>query len=450
MSHARYGAYKDSGIEWLGKVPSHWGISHLKRLSQKITDGAHTSPDLSSSDYPFLTVVNLNNGKLDFENCLFTSCHDYQKLVRNGCQPKIHDVLYSKDGTISETVVIDEDQNFVVGSSFIIVRPHLKITNPDYLCHLLSSAIMRYQARIYVKGASLPRISIFNIAKLISISPPLSEQKAIAAYLDTKTTQLDRKIELLGQKAAQYGKLKQSLINETVTRGLDKTVALKDSGVEWIGEVPAHWEVKRVKEVFVESKSKSTTGDETLLSVSEYTGVTQKKDNVGEDEFLSNAESLMGYKICKVGDLVINIMLAWKRGLGVSSFCGIVSPSYAVYSPLKKVNSSFFHYLLRTEDAIAEFKRNSTGIIESRLRLYTDSFYALSVAVPPFDEQFAIANYLDEKTAHIDRIVATLNSQIDKLKELRKTLINDIVTGKICIVEQGGSGVFTQPAAERG
>ncbi|MFH1216481.1 MAG: restriction endonuclease subunit S [Pseudomonadota bacterium] len=430
----RYDTYEDSGVEWFGDIPRHWKISHLKRFCKKITDGAHTSPDLLSNDYPFLTVVNLNNGKLDFDNCLFTSYVDYEKLVRNGCQPKKNDVLYSKDGTISETAVIDEDRNFVVGSSFIIVRPNLKISNPAYLCYFLTSPIMRYQAQIYVKGASLPRISIFNITKLISIVPSLPEQQTIAVYLDTKTANIDRQIDLLTQKATQYAKLKQSLINVSVTRGLDKTVAMKDSGVEWIGEVPAHWEVRRIKDLFVESKARSTTGDELLLSVSEYTGVTQKHDNVGEDKFVSRAESLVGYKICKVGDIVINIMLAWKRGLGVSPFYGIVSPSYAVYVPLNMVNSAFFHYLLRAEDAIAEFKRNSTGIIESRLRLYADSFYALSVAVPSFEEQRVIANYLDEKTAHIDSIIQTINTQIGKLKELRKTLINDVVTGKIKVV----------------
>ena len=269
MKHelARYDAYKDSGIEWLGEVPEHWKISHLKRFCTKITDGAHTSPDLSSNNYPFLTVVNLNNGILDFKNCLFTSYIDYEKLVRNGCQPKKYDILYSKDGTISETAVIDEDRSFVVGSSFIIVRPNLKMSNSFFLCYFLTSDIMRYQARIYVKGASLPRISIFNIAKLISIIPPLQEQTAIAAYLDTKTVQIDRKIDLLTQKTTQYGKLKHSLVNETVTRGLDKSVAMKDSGVDWLGDVPEHWMVNRLKNLAYIK----TGGKDTIDSVEEGT-----------------------------------------------------------------------------------------------------------------------------------------------------------------------------------
>ena len=244
----RYQSYKDSGIEWLGSVPESWEISHVKRICRKVTDGAHTSPDTSSEDYPFITVVNLKNSKLDFKNCLFTSDFDYQRLVRNGCNPKLGDVLYSKDGTISESVAICEEKDFVVGSSFIILRPLLKRCNSRYLSYLISSAVMRYQAIVYIKGASLPRISIFNVAKLLCIVPSVNEQKAIAHYLDTKTAQIDRKIDLFTQKATLYGNLKQSLINETVTRGLDKSVPMKDSGVEWIGEVPVNWSIKHFKQ----------------------------------------------------------------------------------------------------------------------------------------------------------------------------------------------------------
>lgn len=99
----KYATYKDSGIEWLGKIPEHWEVSHIKRVSDNITDGAHTSPDLSSKDYPFLSVVNLNNGYLDFINCHYTSKTDFEYLVRNGCNPKVNDILFSKDGTIGES-----------------------------------------------------------------------------------------------------------------------------------------------------------------------------------------------------------------------------------------------------------------------------------------------------------------------------------------------------------
>lgn len=421
-----YEAYKDSGVEWLGDVPAHWLEQRVKDIALlergKFTHRPRNDPQMYDGEHPFIQtgdVARANKYVNNYKQTLSDKGTEVSKKFKKGT------LLMAIAANIGDVAILGFDS--YLPDSVVGYKP--KKTDTDYLFYLFTATKIELN-RIKITSTQ-DNLNLERLNSLIKFVPPFPEQQAIAAYLDTQTAQIDRKIDLLSLKAARYGKLKQSLINETVTRGRDKTVTMKDSGIEWIGEMPAHWEVKRLKELFVESKAKSTTGDETLLSVSEYTGVTQKQDNVGEDEFISRAESLVGYKICKVDDLVINIMLAWKRGLGVSSFYGIVSPSYAVYSPLKKVNSSFFHYLLRTEDAIVEFKRNSTGIIESRLRLYTDSFYALSVAVPSFAEQQTIAAYLDEKTAHIDRIVATINSQIDKLKELRKTLINDVVTGKI-------------------
>ena len=441
LSIRRYEAYKNSGIEWLGEVPETWGIFHLKRLSQKITDGAHTSPDLSSSDYPFLTVVNLNDGKLDFKNCLFTSGLDYKQLLRNGCQPKKYDVLYSKDGTISETVVIDEDRNFVVGSSFIIVRPQPKTSNSNYLCYLLSSAIMRYQARIYVKGASLPRISIFNIAKLVAISPPLFEQRAIAAYLDTQTAQLDRKIELLGQKATQYGKLKQSLINETVTRGLDKNVGMKDSGVEWIGEMPAHWDIRRLKELSDIQNSivdKKSHEHETPIQLCNYVDVYKNEfidasldfmwataDKSEIKRFAIKKNDVFITKDSETCDDIAIPALATESLDGV--LCGYHLARFRTND--KVLLGTYLFRLFQSKSYGFRFVISAKGI--TRVGLGQSAIADSLTPVPPLAEQQAIATYLDSKTAHIDRIVATINSQIDKLKELRKALINDIVTGKI-------------------
>ena len=208
---------KDSGIDWIGEIPEHWYISHVKRFCKKVTDGAHTSPDLSSPDFPFITVVNLTDGALDFDQCLYTSYSDYKQLVRNGCKPHKFDVLYSKDGTISETVVIDENREFVVGSSFIILRPHPSIVNSKYISYLLSSPIMKYQARLYVKGAGLTRISIFNVSKLFAILPPLNEQKEIAIYLDIKIAKIDGIIKTINAQVQKLQELRKTLINDVVT-----------------------------------------------------------------------------------------------------------------------------------------------------------------------------------------------------------------------------------------
>ena len=428
-----YAAYTDSGVEWLGEVPKHWSFVRVKEIAyinqKSLSDETPLDYEFDYVDIGSVTygTSGYSSERMTFENAPSRA----KRIVKSG------DTIISTVRTYLKAITqIDCAENLIVSTGFAVLTPK-KIIYKSYFSNWLMSETFINRVSAISKGVSYPATNSTEIGDLFVFLPPLLEQTSIAAYLDTKTAQIDRQIDLLSQKATQYGKLKQSLINETVTRGLDKSVPMKDSGVEWIGEVPENWDIRRIKEIFIESKSKSLKGNEDLLSVSEYTGVTLKQDNVGEDEFLTNAASLIGYKLCKIGDLVINIMLAWKRGLGVSAYYGIASPSYAVYTPQKEINSSFFHYRLRNEDAIAEFKRNSTGIIESRLRLYSDSFYALSIAVPPLDEQTAIAAYLDEKSEKIDRIIDTINTQIYKLKDLRKALINDVVTGKIKVVSGG-------------
>ena len=202
---------------------------------------------------------------------------------------------------------------------------------------------------------------------------------------------------------------------------------MKNSGVDWIGEIPAHWEVKRLKAIFTECKELSTTGKEDLLSVSEYYGVARRLDVMADDEYDTRADSLEGYKICKKNDLVINIMLAWKRGLGFSDFDGIVSPAYAVYRG-SGIIPHYYHYLLRSDRYIAEFKRNSKGIIDSRLRLYSDRFFAIKTIVPPITEQQAIADFLDEKTAEIDEQISLLEQKQKAYVNLKQSLISQVVT----------------------
>lgn len=202
----------------------------------------------------------------------------------------------------------------------------------------------------------------------------------------------------------------------------------KDSGVDWIGEIPEGWEIRRIKTLFKEINERSFDGLEDLLSVSQYTGVTKKSDNVEEGDLLTNASTLEGYKIVKEGDLVSNIMLAWNGSLGFSPFNGITSPAYSIYRIKGNGAKQYFHYLFRTEKYKAEFKRQSSGVIESRLRLYSDDFFGIFSILPPIEEQQTIANFLDDKTAKIDQTIAIKQKEIELLKERRQILIQKAVT----------------------
>jgi len=201
----------------------------------------------------------------------------------------------------------------------------------------------------------------------------------------------------------------------------------KDSGIAWLGRIPEHWDVRRIKYVFKELDPRSEKGDEDLLSVSQYTGVTKKSDKVAEGENISNAKTLEGYKIVEKDDLVINIMLAWNGSLGISKYNGIVSPAYCVYRSLIG-GEKYFGYLFKTKNAQQEFKKQSTGIIDSRLRMYTDSFFDIKTVIPPKPEQTAIANFLDYKLKKIDSFIQKKTQLIKLLNEQKAAIINQAVT----------------------
>ena len=204
---------------------------------------------------------------------------------------------------------------------------------------------------------------------------------------------------------------------------------MKDSGIEWIGEIPEGWKISRIKQLFSEVNDRCENGENyTLLSVSEYYGVAPKSERISDDDMLTHAETLDGYKICKENDLVMNIMLAWKRALGVSKYTGIVSPAYCIYRAKQNMCAKYFHYLFRTDMYANLFKQYSTGIIDSRLRLYSDKFLALKCQVPPIDTQRRIADYLDRKCRQIDAIIAWQQEVIEKLKAYKLSVITEEVT----------------------
>lgn len=195
----------------------------------------------------------------------------------------------------------------------------------------------------------------------------------------------------------------------------------KDSGISWLGQIPSHWDVRRTKTIWEEHVSLSETGTEQLLSVSQYDGV--KPNDEG-----SRSESLVGYKVVDSSNLVINIMLAWLGGLGVSQYKGIVSPAYCVYKLKENHCPEYFHYLYRTAMYLAEFARKSTGVVPSRWRMYTDSFGIVLSIVPPRDEQEAIVAYLDNATAEIDKAIASQQRMVELLQERKQIIINQAVS----------------------
>ncbi len=220
---------------------------------------------------------------------------------------------------------------------------------------------------------------------------------------------------------------------------MKKRDKLKNTKISWLGEIPTEWEIKKAKHVLYEVSNKSETGLEDLLSLSQYTGVELKRDKKkNENDNLTNAMSLVGYKIVNQNQLVSNIMLAWNGSIAISAFDGIISPAYCVYQFRKGFNPKYFEYLFKTEIYKAEFKRKSTGIIESRLRLYSDQFYNIHCIVPPIEEQNKIVDVIAFKHKQIQNLIKYTNVIFGKtnpktglLQEYINTLIFNLITGKI-------------------
>lgn len=260
--------------------------------------------------------------------------------------------------------------------------------------------------------------------------PDLSQQRIITDYLDHETARLDalvaekeRLLDLLAEK-------RNALITRSITRGLDPNVPFRDSGISWLGEIPAHWETERAKWLSRERDERSDTGEEDLLTVSHLTGVTLRSE---KDVNMFEAATKEGYKICLSGDLVINTMWAWMGAMGVSSLDGIVSPAYNVYELRARLDPSYVDALVRLSAFAQEVTRYSKGVWSSRLRLYPEGFFAVSLPVPPLSEQREIVAHIENETCKLDGLRDATERTTVLLKERRAALIAAAVTGHIDI-----------------
>ena len=277
-------------------------------------------------------------------------------------------------------------------------------------------------------GSKMPRAEWSFIGDTPIPVPEIAQQVIVANYLERETARLDalvaakeRVLELLTEK-------RRALITCAVTRGLNSGVPLRDSEVPWLGEIPQHWETERGRWLFREREERSGTGEEELLTVSHLTGVTPRSE---KDVNMFEAATTEGYKISLAGDLVINTLWAWMGAMGVAPGNGIVSPAYNVYEPGPRLDPSYIDALVRLPVFAEEVTRYSKGVWSSRLRLYPEGFFAVSVPVPPLSEQREIVAHIAQETRKLDELRAATERTTDLLKERRTALTAAAVTGQI-------------------
>lgn len=408
----KYKEYKDSGVQWLGEIPSHWKVVRGKYLLRIQT---------SSSK---------RNNKIGLENIeCFTGKYisTITSFEGDGVDFDEGDIVYGKLRPYLCKVWLAEFAGNAVGD-FLVYKVSEEY-DKRYAKYIMLSHSFTDVCNASTYGAKMPRVSHLFIQSLLMPVPVLVEQRSIVSYLDTKCSLLDTLLSNKEKQISLLQEMKQRVIADAVTRGVNPNIKFKATNIPWLPEIPEHWKIKPIRSLLREVTEKSETGEEELLSLSQYTGISYKKDAKNTGMF--DAESTIGYKKVYPGQFVMNIMLAWNGSYAVSGLQGIISPAYCVFDFVSDCDKLYYHYLLRLGIYSGAFKTASRGIIDSRLRLYPNRFYPFPIICPPIDEQKAIVSYITERTSKIDTLIEKLTKEIECVKEYKQRLISDVVTGQV-------------------
>lgn len=313
-----------------------------------------------------------------------------------------------------------------------VMRPKQEKISPQFLMYLLSSDRFKTEGIISMTGSGgLKRVSAEAVLNHRIVVDDVSEQSAIADYLDRETGRIDGLVENKTRFIALLKEKRAAVIDHAVTKGIDRNVEMKPSGVEWIGDIPAHWDTPRIATLFREAFRKPDP-DLPVLSVSIHNGVSDGELSDEErDRKVALSEDRTKYQGVEPGDLVYNMMRAWQGAFGAVAVSGLVSPAYVVARPIAEFRTKFLEHLLHTKSAAEEIRRYSRGIADFRMRLYWEYFRDIRVCLPPLPEQDEILSHIDRETARIEGLIEKTERSIALLQEKRAALITAVVTGKI-------------------
>ena len=426
-----YPGYKPSGGQWLGDVPSHWEVTQLGRIGRLFKGNGGSKEDETTAGVPCVRYGDIYTQHQYFVR--ESSGYIAEAKAADYTPLQYGDVLFAGSGEtleeIGKSAVSLIEGPARCGGDIVVFRPQIEV-DPPFLGYAADYPYSAYQKACMGRGITVMHIYSDGLKHLTFPLPPLSEQAAIARYLDHVDRRINRYVRAKQRLIALIEEQKQAIIHHAVTRGLDPDVRLKPSGVEWLGDVPEHWEVRRAKQLMRPVDIRSQTGGEELLTVSSERGVVPRST---ASVSMFEAESYVGHKLCWSDDLVINSLWAWARGLGVSPRHGIVSTAYGVYRCRQgsDLDPRFLHHLVRSDSFQWELQVRSKGVWKSRLQLTDAAFLDAPLPVPPLSEQAAIARYLDQATGTIERTIGRARREIELLGEYRTRLIADVVTGKL-------------------
>ncbi|AZC16234.1 restriction endonuclease subunit S [Pseudomonas sp. CMR5c] len=413
-----YDNYRASGVECYGSVPMHWRTlanRYVLDLNKKLVGK-------NSNRYTLLSLTLGGIIKRDMENPegKFPAEFDtYQEVAPGDFVFCLFDVEETP-----RTIGLSSLHGMITGA-YTVFRPRREF-DAEYLQYLYLSLDSGKRLKFLYKGLrnTIPK-DVFQSFK--SLAPPIQEQRLIAQFLSIKTAQIDQAIQTKEHQIDLLKERKQILIQQTVTRGLNPDAPVRESGIEWIGQIPAHWKVVYNRRLFRE-ETRPIQGNELPLSLSQVDGVVPS--NEMKERSLSPAHR-KNFKLCLPGDLVVN---RFKGHLGVffeSAHEGIVTFHYGVFAPQKNVVTKYFEHLFHTGPYKTIYAGASNGMTVGLQNLSNNNFYAIKSLLPSPHEQTEICRHIEKHSAPMDQAITNITRQIKRLIEYKSTLINSAVTGKI-------------------
>lgn len=427
-----YPTYKDSGVEWLGAIPEHWEVKKLKNVAFINLD---TLNEDIQPDY-LLTYIDIGNVTSDGSILETQEFQFKQAPSRARRKVKNGDTIISTVRTYLRAISLIKDppENLIVSTGFAVLSPRAEIDS-RFLFRFVQSSEFVEKVVAHSEGVGYPAINPSKLACLPIWLPPLPEQQKIAEFLDEETSKIDklitkkeRLIELLKEK-------RTALISHAVTKGLNPDVPMKDSGVEWLGEIPEHWEIVPLRSV-LEQRIEYNIGRKTenILSVIKDVGVVNYEDREASGN--KKSENIEQYKIIYPSDIVVNRMNLIFGSVGIAREYGASSTEYYVLKPKSnKVCQEYYGHIFCSKSFQLSLVGIGKGILFHRMRIYSEELKKILFPFPPLEEQKLINEYLIQNLNEINHLSDKLNTSIDHLKEYRTALISAAVTGKIDVRE---------------
>lgn len=381
-------------------------------------------------EVPYIKSVHVQWRGVTFDDLpsMWASPGDIQHLTM-----QVGDLLVCEGGEVGRgAMVITEPPPACIFQNALHRVRARESNDVRYLNYCLKQASEAGWFDVLCNRATIAHFTVEKFRELRIHLPPGAHQSVIANYLDAETARIDGLIAEKEHMLALLEEKRAALVSRIITRGVSPDVPVKPSGQEWLGEIPAHWQVERAKNLFTVRDDRSDDGSEELLTVSHITGVTKRSE---KDVYMFEADDKAGYKRCLPGDLAINTLWAWMGAMGISPLAGIVSPDYHVYTSKGQLLPEYIDLLCRSRPFVAEVNRWSKGVWSSRLRLYPENFFEMRLAVPPQNEQREIVRAVEMDQRKANDLRDALQLSIMIAKERRAALITSAVTGQIPLEE---------------